>query len=197
MNLDLFKHVYKHASLTQNRQIEIATAHKKITITKGQYIFEAGKITNNYALVESGLFRSFVLDYDGNEITTGFYATNDILIEVSSLFQRTPSKENFEALTDGVIWNITLEDFQHLYQHLDGFSEWGRNWMSNQLFMAKNRSLDMLTLSATNRYLKLLEENPEIIKQAPLKHIASYLGVTDTSLSRIRKEIVEKKHNLS
>lgn len=57
----------------------------------------------------------------------------------------------------------------------------------------KQRSLDMVTLSATKRYLNLMEQKPDVVKFAPLKQIASYLGVTDTSLSRIRKELVSHK----
>ena len=63
-------------------------------------------------------------------------------------------------------------------------------------FSMKQRSLDMVTLSATKRYLNLMEQKPDVVKFAPLKQIASYLGVTDTSLSRIRKELVSHKRIL-
>jgi hypothetical protein len=65
--------------------------------------------------------------------------------------------------------------------------------MANQLFAAKQRLMDITTKSAAERYLMLLNSKPEVIKQAPLKYIASYLGITDTSLSRIRKEINSNK----
>lgn len=187
---NLFNHVYNYPLLSLQNIETIAKAHQKVNVKKGELLLVSGKMANEYYLIEKGLFRSFSLDYNGNEVTTGFYGNNDILIEVSSLFQRIPSQESLQALTDGVVWKIELETFQNLYQTIEGFSEWGRSWMSNQLFQAKQRSLDMLTVSATDRYLKLLQENPEIIQQAPLKHIASYLGVTDSSLSRIRKEII-------
>ncbi|CAN5362663.1 hypothetical protein BH23BAC3_BH23BAC3_13890 [soil metagenome] len=87
---------------------------------------------------------------------------------------------------------MSFENFQRLFQNTDGFSEWGRTWMSGALFSSKQRSLSMITESATERYLTLQKEHPEIIQQAPLKYIASYLGITDTSLSRIRKELGNK-----
>jgi CRP/FNR family transcriptional regulator, anaerobic regulatory protein len=111
------------------------------------------------------------------------------LIEVASLFLRTPSKEYIHAVTNGVAWKIEFNTFQQLFNSIDGFADWGRNWMSNQLFISKQRSINMLTQSATDRYLNLINEQPEILKHVPLKHIATFLGVTDTSLSRIRKEI--------
>ena len=70
--------------------------------------------------------------------------------------------------------------------------EWGRAWFTFQLFTMKERSLGTITETAKNRYLKLMKDKPEILLNAPLKQIATFLGITDTSLSRIRKEIVEK-----
>ena len=71
------------------------------------------------------------------------------------------------------------------------FKEWGRLWFTFQLFSLKQRTVNMLTETATQRYLTLLKNKPQIIQNAALKQIASYLGITDTSLSRIRKEITK------
>lgn len=192
MIYELFYHVYRYPLLTKNAIETIADAHQSMSVKKGQLLLETGKIAHEYYLIEQGLFRSFSYDYNGNEVTTGFNGHNEILIEVSSLFQRIPSRENLQALTDGKLWKIDLTTFQGLYESIDGFSEWGRSWMSNQLFQAKQRSIDMVTISATDRYIRLVDESPQIIQQAPLKHIASYLGVTDSSLSRIRKEMLSE-----
>ncbi|MFT4095004.1 MAG: hypothetical protein QM640_15340 [Niabella sp.] len=78
---------------------------------------------------------------------------------------------------------------QKLFHSMPGFVEWGRLGFMNRLFFIKQRSLDMIRETATNRYLKLMRDKPGIIQQVPLKQIASYLGITDTSLSRIRKDI--------
>ncbi|MDO5106255.1 MAG: cyclic nucleotide-binding protein, partial [Capnocytophaga sp.] len=70
-----------------------------------------------------------------------------------------------------------------------GFSEWGRLFMTEKLFQTQRRSLEMITLPAKDRYLQFLKEKPQVLQNVALKHIATYLGITDTSLSRIRKEI--------
>jgi CRP-like cAMP-binding protein len=85
---------------------------------------------------------------------------------------------------------MDYDTFQELFHKIPNLREWGRSWMSQELFAYKQRSVEMFTLSATRRYLNLLEQKSKVIQFAPLKQIASYLGVTDTSLSRIRKEIV-------
>ena len=169
---------------------EIFSAHEKVKFHKGDCILQEGKTANEYYILEKGLARSFVNDFSGNEVTTHFFAENEIIIEVSSLFQRIPTQENIVCITDCECWKLGFESFQELFHKIPNLREWGRAWMSQQLFVYKQRSVEMFTLSATKRYLNLLEQKPQVVRLAPLKQIASYLGITDTSLSRIRKELV-------
>ncbi|MFP3599187.1 Crp/Fnr family transcriptional regulator [Chryseobacterium sp. SIMBA_029] len=169
---------------------EIFKAHEKVTFQKGEYILEEGKNANEYYILEKGLARSFVNDFNGNEVTTHFFADNEIIIEVLSLFQRIPSQENIVCITDCECYRLDYDTFQDLFHKIPNLREWGRSWMSKELFTYKQRSVEMFTLSATKRYLNLLEQKAQVVQFAPLKQIASYLGVTDTSLSRIRKELV-------
>ncbi|WP_326984079.1 Crp/Fnr family transcriptional regulator [Chryseobacterium sp. MYb264] len=169
---------------------EIFQAHEKKVFRKGDFILEEGKTANEYYILEKGLVRSYVHDFNGNEVTTHFFVENEIVIEVSSIFQRIPTQENIVCITDCECWKLDFETFQELFHKIPNLREWGRAWMSQQLFIYKQRSVEMFTLSATKRYLNLLEQQPHVIQFAPLKQIASYLGVTDTSLSRIRKELV-------
>lgn len=196
MNKEFFKKVYYHSSLKKEDYERISQAHIRIELPPGTILLEEGKIAKEFYAIEEGLFRSFVYDYNGNEITTGFFCQNEILIESFSLFQRMPSKEYFQAISDGIIWKIKYEDFDNLLNKSEGLREWGRNWATGQLSTIKQHSIEVLTINATGRYLNLLKERPQIIRQAPLKYIASYLGITDTSLSRIRKEISISDHFL-
>lgn len=185
----IFRICYQYPLLTERDMDQIASAHKLVNIEKGHLIWKEGKIAHQYYLLEKGLIRSYVYDYEGNEITTAFFSENDIVIIPASLFQRIPSEENLQAITDCVLWQINFDAFQQLFHEIAGFREWGRLWFTNQLFALKQRTLDMVRQTATNRYIKLMQEKPQIVQYAPLKQIASYLGITDTSLSRIRKEI--------
>lgn len=190
MNIDFFQSIYDHSLIKKDELSEIISAHEKINFAKGSFILGSGKMADEYYLIESGLLRAYVHDFNGNEITTEFYCTDEISIEVSSLFQRIPTKENIIALTNGIAWKIEFDKFQELFHRIESFREWGRAWMSGQLFISKQRKIEMLTKNATERYKALIMQKPEIVKHAPIKHIASYLGITDTSLSRIRKEIL-------
>jgi len=184
----LLKQIYRHSLLSEEDYISLAATHQERSFKKGDFYLKAGEVAQSYLIAKQGLLRSFVIDYDGNDITTGFFSKNEIVIEVASLFQRTTSQESIQALTDCDCLELDFENFQTLYHSIEGFSEWGRAWMSQSLFESKQRAVSMITESATDRYLKLLEYKPNILRDAPLKNIASYLGITDTSLSRIRKE---------
>ncbi|MGN0021605.1 MAG: Crp/Fnr family transcriptional regulator [Sphingobacterium hotanense] len=188
--MEIFKFVYQHP-LFEAADLElISKEHQRVELKKGDYLLKKDQIANCYSIVESGLIRTYLYDYEGNEITTGFTGTNEVAIEVASLFQRIPTQEYMQCLTDCVLWQIDYDHFQELFHQIPAMREWGRAWMAFELYLSKKRATEMITEPATQRYLHLMQEKPQIIRQAPLKHIASYLGVTDTSLSRIRKEIM-------
>lgn len=184
--------IYQHPLLSPTEVSTIIDAHHKVCFKKGDFLLKKGQIAKKYFCVEKGLIRSYVFDYDGNDITTGFVGENEIAIDVVSLFHGIPAVEYFQALTDCECYSIPLNEFQVLYHSFKGFNEWGRAWMSGSLFELKQRTISMITDSASERYKALQERHPQILQQSPLKFIASYLGITDTSLSRIRKELVRE-----
>ncbi|MGY3055136.1 CRP-like cAMP-binding protein [Pedobacter sp. UYEF25] len=186
----LFQKIYNHPLFTSDDLQKISALHKKIILPKNDFLLEEGKTANAYYLVEKGLIRFYVNDFNGNEMTTQFICENEIANEVSSLFQRIPSVQNIQVVTNAIVWKIDFNDFQHLYHSMESVREWGREWMSAQLFQIQQRSIELITQSASARYLHLMAHRPQIIQQAPLKQIASYLGIADTSLSRIRKDLV-------
>ena len=137
MNRDFFQNIYNHPLIGTKDLNQIIDCHEKINFKKGFTFLESGKISNEYYLIESGLLRAYVHDYEGKEITTEFYSINESCIEVSSLFQRIPTKENIIALTDGRAWKMEFEKFQELFHEIEGFREWGRAGLSSRLFMYK------------------------------------------------------------
>ncbi len=167
----------------------ILSGYQRININKGDIIEKPGAIVNHYYLVDSGFLRSFVIDLAGNEVTTNFYSNADIILEETSFFLRTATKEYIQAVENCVLWSKDFDTFQEHFNASEKYRDWGRAHLSKNFFTFKQRSLSMITQTATHRYKNLLANNPEIIKKASLKHIASFLGITDTSLSRIRKEV--------
>jgi CRP-like cAMP-binding protein len=171
---------------------EIVMHFQPMEIVKNDYFIKEGKICNNYLFLETGFIRAFTFDLDGNDVTTEFYSNNQIVFEVGSFFQKTVSKENFQALEDCKGWFINFEQLQVLFHSIPEFREFGRMILVKGFISFKQRTLSLINESAEQRYATLIKARPEIFQKAPLKYIASYLGITDTSLSRIRREISHK-----
>lgn len=190
--MEILGKIYAHPLISEEEMQRIKLAHQKISFDKGDFILKNGKITQGYLCLESGITRTFVHDFKQQEFTTDFVSGGEIVIDVLSLFKQIPSRENIQAITPCTGYWIAFDDFQTLFHEINGFREWGRAWMAQSLFSLKSRTVQMVTESASTRYLSLIEAHPEIVQHVPLKYIASYLGITDTSLSRIRKELSEK-----
>ena len=171
---------------------EIADQFQHKAIAKNEFLLTEGKVCDEYFFLEKGYMRVFAHDTDGNDVTTGFGSQGQIVFEISSFFNRTRSKENIQALTDCEGWYITYQQLNNLFHTLPEFREFGRSILVRGFSALKIRMLSMITETAEERYAHLLKTNPDIFQHAPLKYIASYLGITDTSLSRIRKELSKK-----
>jgi len=171
---------------------QIAEHFRPLEIGKNEYVLQQGQICNEYIFVETGFLRAFTFDEEGKEVSTNFYGKNSAVFEVSSYFRREPTKENIQALTPCFGWVGNYEEFQVLFHTIPAFRIFGRTILVNGFVALKERMLSMINNSAEERYLQLLQSESEILQNVPLKHIASYLGVTDTSLSRIRKEIAKR-----
>ncbi|MEQ9264844.1 MAG: Crp/Fnr family transcriptional regulator [Balneolaceae bacterium] len=183
---------FNTSSFSPSEMDKMTSLFEFVSFQKGDFVLQQGTVANNLMIVLEGLLRSFAIDPDGNEITTSFHGKGSGVLEVASFFLRVPTKENTQALSDGKGLKISFEGFQELFHSIPNFREAGRARLVNGFFALKNRSLSMITESAENRYLQLLETHPQVIAEAPLKHIATYLGITDTSLSRIRRELSKK-----
>ena len=181
--------IFKSSQLTADQLKTILSYYEKTTISKNDLLLKEGMTSNEYFIVETGLLRSYAIDTEGNDITTGFFIEGDMVIEVASLFLRVPTKENIVAMTDCTLWKIRFDQFQELFHGIEAYREWGRSCLVQNFFGLKQRTLSMITDSAKDRYLHLQKTKPQVLLQAPLKHIASFMGITDTSLSRIRKEL--------
>jgi CRP-like cAMP-binding protein len=179
--------------ISRERAEAIAEHFKPKSIARNQFLLTEGQLSDEYFFMRSGFLRAFAYDTDGNDVTTNFYIDNQVVFEVSSFFNRTISKENIQALTDCEGWYITYAQLNMLFHSMQEFREFGRSVLVKGFAALKVRMLSMITETAEERYAHLLQHNPKLFEHVPLKYIASYLGITDSSLSRIRKELTQKQ----
>lgn len=187
--MNILQQLFQESELQPAELDRVLEAYQFCRLNKGDYWLAEGQQADHIFVLESGMMRAYAIDQKGNEITTNFYGRGQIAIEVNSFFLRLPTSENIHALSDCTGWQLDFETFQELFHGLENFREFARGRLVRKFVRLKGRSLSMITDSAQERYLQLLRDHPQILQEAPLKYVASFLGVTDTSLSRIRKEI--------
>ena len=161
---------------------------QKKNYPKKTIIAEIGEVENHISFIEKGIVR-LLIPKEEDEITDGFSFENEFISAYDSFLTQTPSKYQLETLVETSLLSITYSDLQKVYKHTKIGNLIGR-LVAERLFIIKsNRALSLLNDSAEKRYFNLFTERPNLIKEIPLKYIASYIGVKPQSLSRIRKQI--------
>jgi CRP-like cAMP-binding protein len=191
-NRFLINFFHRHGLSAASIVEETISSFDEKHLGKNEFFLKEGQVANEYMILETGFLRAFTYSVEGTDVTTNLYAPGGIVLEVASFFQRTPAGENIQALADSTGWVITFEKLNGLFHAYPAFREMGRSILVKGFADLKVRMLSLINQTAEQRYLTLLQKNPDIFQQAPLKYIASYLGITDTSLSRIRKELTRK-----
>ncbi|MEC5146123.1 Crp/Fnr family transcriptional regulator [Chitinophaga sp. 212800010-3] len=168
----------------RNAYYEVAT--EKI-FRKGELLLEQGKICRYSYNIISGLVRGYYLK-NGREVTTAFCFADDTVLSLESATRQTPSPETFEVLEDSVIEVISIEGLQQLRERFPVIEKVWTLSMEAYAIWLEERIYSLQFSTAKERYQRLLERYPEIVQQARLTHIASYLGITLETLSRIRAQ---------
>ncbi|UYZ64103.1 Crp/Fnr family transcriptional regulator [Hymenobacter weizhouensis] len=154
-------------------------------IAPGEQLLAPGQTAQRLYFLEQGLVRGFYLK-DGKEVTSWFMRDGDFVISILSFLSRQPSQEYLQALTAGVVWSLGYEQLQQLYRQFPEFNFVGRVLTEKYYVLSERRALHLRMLSATERYHLLLQEFPDIFQRVPLKMLASHLGITPETLSRLR-----------
>ncbi|MDJ1481585.1 Crp/Fnr family transcriptional regulator [Cytophagaceae bacterium YF14B1] len=188
----LKNYIIKNLSFPDRTLDDVVEYFEEITILKNDFFLKEGKVNEHYFFLQSGFMRAFTYDSEGNEITTNFYQKDSVVFEVSSFYLRTPSTENIQAVTDCYGYAISYNQLNLLLHAIPEFRAYGVKMLAREYVLYKKRTLELINLSGEARYENLMNSNKEVFQHAQLKQIASYLNVTDTSLSRIRREFSKK-----
>jgi len=188
----LVKFIQQIIPITTKEAVDISNFFQYTELKKGDFLVEENKVSDSYLFLVKGLLRTYLYDIDGNEITTDFYTKNDVVFEVTSFFQRIPSQVNIQAITNCEGYTLSYEQLNSLFHNRPAFRDFGRAILVKEFIASKKRTISMINQTAEQRYKALLQLQSEIVINAPLKYIASYLGITDSTLSRIRKDFSKK-----
>ena len=161
---------------------------EEVHLPKHSIVIQADKIEKNIYFIKIGIARTFSI-IDDNEITFSFGKEGDTIASLKSYIGNQKGYESIELLEDCVLYKFSIERLKKLFNENIEIANWGRKFAEKELIKAEERFLPRQFGTATERYTELLKNYPDLIKRVQLGHIASYLGITQVSLSRIRTKI--------
>lgn len=156
---------------------------------KKSLLLRAGQTEDHLSFIAEGLVRFFIPGDEENDLTFSFSFAGDFVSAYDSFLTRQPSTYHVEALTDTVLLRISHSDLQDIYRHTAAGNIIGRHASEGLYLTLLRREISLLSESAEERYRKLLADQPRLVREIPLKYIASWIGITPQALSRIRKRI--------
>ena len=178
--------VEKYQLIPNKDWIEISNCFRRREISKNELILKEGKTCRHLYFLESGLLRYFRLK-DGIEVTKFFTIAPYCFTSQASFNTKTPSKENIQAIEKSVIWETTYEENYKLLD-LKSWNLFARKITQEVQFFTEEILEELQSETAENRYIKMLNNQGELLQRLPQKILASYLGIAPQSLSRIRRK---------
>lgn len=183
--MELIEYLKKQMVLNPELEQNLEQAFRRDHYTKGHKIIEPNTLSNSVYFIERGLVRTYYVKND-KEITHHFFAENSFTLPIDSVFYNRRSPYGIEVLENTVVRSVK---FPTLEKHIDGssaFEKFIRMLLIDVLRTFSDRLSALQFQSAQERYQNMLNQNPDILLRAPLGHIASYLGITQQTLSVIR-----------
>lgn len=157
-------------------------------LPRRHWLLQPGQISERIFFIEKGVARGYYLKED-REVTSWFMKESDFIISIVSFYTRQPAQEYIELLEDSVLWSITYEQLQQLYDAFPEFNKVGRLLTERYYVLSEQRAQNLRMQSARERYAQLLTDFPAIFRRVPLKYIASHLGLSPETVSRLRADI--------
>lgn len=183
--LDYFKQTISISSEIENKLSEVI---KEKTFVKGEIILSDNSIKKEHIFVSSGCLRSFYKTENGKEYTIQFAINNWWISDYMTLYSDAKSSISIESLTPSKVFILDKNNVDKLYKEHPAFEAFQRKNFEKRIAILQKRILSLLTLSASEKYDQFLKDYSDFEKIIPNYQIASYLGITPQSLSRIRKE---------
>ena len=160
---------------------------KRKSYSKKDILHQEGKICHHLFLVEKGVARAFYYK-DGKDITAHFSLENEVVTAIDSFIQRKRSRYTIELLEDAQVISISHQDLHQLLQEKPPYEKYVRIFLEQVYIELAERIEDLLFHNAKQRYDKLIQKSPALLQRIDLQYIASYLGITQETLSRIRRQ---------
>ncbi len=168
-----------------NQRIQEKSVEKKEILTK------EGEVESNIYFIQEGMFRLYI-ELPEKDVTVDFGFPNELICSYTSFITREPSVSNIQSLCSSKVLYISRKDLMDVYSNTQTGEAIGRVFTEEFFLYKSKRELSFMKESPTERYLKMFEEQPQLIQDIPQIYLASYIGITPQALSRIRAKIFQK-----
>lgn len=185
----LAKYILKKVKMSDEELTLILSYFKPRTVKKKEILLHEGSLSKKMYFVVKGCLRIYFIKDVGSQVTRRIIFENDSSASMVSFITQNPSNEYIEAVMDSELLYMDRKDFYHLVESLPVWGKFYRYQLEYAYVVNTNRLMSFITNDATERYLLLLKENPEIIKRLPNRLVANYLNITQEGLSRLKSKL--------
>jgi len=186
---ELEKYIHTYFGVSKDDLTKISSFFKPMTLKKGDYFLKTGRQSDRLGFVQSGIVREFAFIND-KEVTKWISTKGYFVVDLSSFMFQHPSRFNIQALADCELYVINNEDYQKIGQVIPRWTELEKLFIAKCFAALEDRIITHLSMTAEERYNQLFSFNKELFNQVPLQYLASMLGMTPETLSRLRKKAV-------
>lgn len=162
------------------------------TLPKQAYWLKMGQYARSMGFVKAGFLRMYAYNTDGSkEVTQWISSAGSFVTDLASFMFQAPARWNIQALSEVQVYTISKENYDQLKDLVDNWLTLEKLFISKCFVQLENRVFQQLSMSAEEKFLELLQQNPMIFNQVPLQYLASMLGMTPETLSRLRRKLLQ------
>ena len=191
MNDSLSAHIQAVFQISPQEAAQISGFFKPLSLQRNEYFLKEKQFAQHLGFVQSGLMREF-FNHDGREITKWISGEGYFIVDLASFLFEKPARVNIQAMTDCELFVINKTDYARINQAVPKWPEIEKTFIARCFTVLEDRVVTHLALSAEERYEAFFQYKPELFNLVPLQNLASMLGMTPETFSRIRKKRSER-----
>lgn len=185
----LAQYIHKKIIVNEEEMEMILSQFKSLKLKKNELVLRQGQTSKRTFFIEKGCLRIFFINEEGQDATRHFSFENQFATALVSFITGNPSEEFIQAVEPTEVLYINHDNFYYLFDVIPQWEKFYRDYLEKAYVNNTNRLMSFLTQDATEKYRQLLEENPIIVKRLPNKMVASYLNLSQETLSRLKSKI--------